>query len=164
MRRVAIHEPRPLGETVRHTALRAGVGGLVAFHAVQKLHHVHFPSGLFQAHSWSLADWELTLPFGVVVAAELLCGVGLALGFLSRTSATLAALLAVLAMVASLGEAPISWEQFEASLLLCGTCLYLAAAGGGDFSVDHGLRERARRLAIQRDEIWSRPTYVPLNE
>lgn len=165
MRRVEIHEPRPLGETVRHTALRAGVGGLLILHAAQRLEHVRIPNSLLQPHTWQLPyAWDLTVPVGLLIAVELLAGVGLVLGLFSRTSALAGSLLPALTMLAAVGGPALSWAQLEASVLLCGVCLFLAAAGGGDFSADHALRERARRLAIMRDEIWSRPPYVPLNE
>jgi uncharacterized membrane protein YphA (DoxX/SURF4 family) len=168
MRRIEIHEPRPLAETLRYTALRVAVGGLIAFHGGQGLQRVGWSSALFDGQSWQpVPGWQVSVPVVLFIVAELVAGTGLALGLFTRTSAVAAACLTAIAVMTTQAEYPSllrSWEQYEADCLLFVLCLYVAAAGGGDFSADHRMRERARRLAIQRDEIWSRPPYVSLHE
>ena len=159
--RIEIHEPKPFAETLRHTLLRVGLGLWTGVHG--------FVRGLDGAPVLQVAEpafWqehamELTLWWGT---AEFLVGLGLLLGLMTRFCAVGAAALALCA-IAVIPWPPGAelWQgvvHYEGPALRLWVAFFLASAGGGDFSLDFALRERARRKAIQDDNIWLQPPYV----
>ena len=53
---------------------------------------------------------------------------------------------------------------FELPLVLLASALFVMLAGPDPLSLDTLLFRRARRLAIERDAIWSQPPYIAMPE
>jgi uncharacterized membrane protein YphA (DoxX/SURF4 family) len=163
---IEIREPRPWSETFVQTALRIGVGLTIILHGVVGLIELRAVSQLSGSHLSvmnALSIAELYATQLLWIGGELLAGCGLILGFMTRLSAFAVAGFAILRISLAYIDHGLSAYQFavyESSFLLLATALFLFVMGGGSFSVDFGLRERARIKAIQKDDIWLQPPYV----
>jgi putative oxidoreductase len=157
---MVFEEPPPLRVTLVLTLLRIVVGLIFAAHGWQKLHDSQ--AWYSQVALLGVPSPQVVAP--LVIAAELLGGLGLAFGFITRLAAT--GILCV--MVGAIGL--VHWNNgvfaqhggFEYPLALGVISLVFLTVGGGQLSMDHALRERARRRAIETDALWQRPPYVPL--
>ena len=160
MTRIAIEEPHPISVTLAMTALRVTASIVVIAYAWQQ---------------WQqLAGWEAELArIGVVapaaaapwtLAAVLLLGLGLALGWLTRLWSFGLLCAEVSALVAQYMVGSLHLGGFEYPLLLTAVSLALFVHGGDRISVDRFLFERARRKAIESDERWNYPPYVAAEE
>lgn len=163
MARIEIREPRPLGENIRDAMWRVAVGGLFALDGAQRLLRDAKGSEWLQPafwQQWLASDQAHTL---FVLGPHVAAGLAVTLGFLTRPAALIIAVLAAVDLWSIQAEYAFSlrfFDTFEAPLLILASALYIAALGGGGLSIDEALRERARRRAIQKDDIWLRPPYV----
>ncbi len=163
---IEIREPRPWNETFVQTALRIGVGLIIILHGVVRLMElpaVRQLSGSDLSVMNALNIAELYTTQLLWIGGELLAGCGLILGFMTRLSALAVIGFAALRIGLAYVDHGLSVYQFavyESSFLLLATALFILVMGGGSFSVDFGLRERARIRAIQKDDIWLQPPYV----
>lgn len=157
--RIEIEEPPPWPVTAAFTLLRVVTGLILAVHGWQKLNdfatwHAHVVVVL----GVPAPDFVASL----AVAVELLAGIGLALGLLTRFAAfgalcvTLVTIETVHLSRSLLGDI----AGFEYPLTLLAISIAFMTIGGGRLSFDRVLRERARRRAIQTDERWHQPPYV----
>ena len=166
--RIAIHEPRPLRETLLLTSFRVVLGALLGLRALLRLEPHGGIGALTQPGFWSSWFAEFSLSAAgttdVLWAGALgISGLGLIVGLLSRVSAWVAAASALTGLISG----PWSLEHWaipEGGLLFLTASLVIAGIGPGDWSLDHILRERARRRAIQQDELWLQPPYVPAED
>jgi uncharacterized membrane protein YphA (DoxX/SURF4 family) len=168
MRRIELPEDyaQPARVTVGQTLLRVVLGGLLIYHASQRMMG-------FDA----LAD-ELAMRFALlepadiarlVIGFEIVAGIGLILGWFTRLSAlvllcsiALSVTLAVLRQDCGWATAPLErFQMFELPAVQLCAALFFLLAGPGPASVWEWSRARARRKAIQNDETWSRHPYVP---
>ena len=164
MRRIEIPEDavQPARVTVGQTILRIVLGLILVSHGAERLLAIE----AFQD--------ELALRFAMLepgnvahalLALEVLGGVFLILGWFSRIGA--------LALLCS--AAGSIWLEvlrqggfmdprgFELPALLASGAFYYLLAGPGPASLDVALRERARRKAIENDDIWLQHPYVSAN-
>lgn len=159
MRGIEFEEPPPLRVTLALAGLRMVAGLILVAHGWQKLlgfQPWHAQLVLLGVPQPDVAAW-------LVVAAELFGGLGLILGLITR----LAAAGALCVMVGAI--ATVHWYNglfaqdggFEYPLTLGTVALVFLTLGGGRLSVDRVRRERARRRAIDADDRWQRPPYVP---
>lgn len=162
MTRIEIDEFKPRATVVLgQTLLRVAVGFVLVAHGAQKA--IDLPAFQAQLTQLSLPAPEILAP--LAAGAELLGGVGLILGLLSRLAAfaAIAATGLTVFMLAAQQRLIASIEAIEAielpGILLAAALMFLLA-GGGSISADALMRRRARRRAIERDEIWSKPPYV----
>jgi putative oxidoreductase len=159
MTRIEIDEFEPRATlVVGQTLLRVVVGFVLVAHGAQKA--IDLPAFQAQLAQLSLPSPEVLAP--IVAGAELFGGVGLIFGLLSRLAAFAAIAatgLTVFMLAARQGllDAP---EAIELPGVLLAAALMFLLAGGGSVSADALMRKRARRRAIERDEIWSKPPYV----
>lgn len=162
MTRVDIDEPElRVGAALGLALLRATLGVLVLGHGVQRL---------LAYTTWQGELARLGVPYAELVAlaaiaAELFAAIGLVFGWLTRLAAFLTLTTTALALVAlhlrhGLAEYP---ELAELPALMLAASFLLVWIRPGMFSLDHWLHRRARRRAIQRDELWLRPPYVADN-
>ena len=160
MRRIEIEEPLPATMTLGLTVLRVVVGSIMAAHGFQKLMD-------FDGFQGFIA--KLGLPFPEIMAplalaGELLGGLGLIFGLLTRV----AAFGVLCVMVVAIGWVHLNKGLFaeaggfEYPLTLAASALLYIMVGGGPFSLDAALRKRAQRKAIEADERWTKPPYVPV--
>lgn len=159
MTRIDIDEPElRVGAALGLALLRATLGVLVLGHGVQRL---------FAYPTWQGELARLGVPYAELVAlaaiaAELFAAIALVFGWLTRFAAFLTFATTALALVAlhlrhGLLEYP---ELAELPALMLAASFLLLWMRPGIFSVDHWLRRRARRRAIQRDQLWLQPPYV----
>jgi putative oxidoreductase len=154
---ISFEEPPPLSFTLAMTMLRSIAAMVVIAYGWQ---------------NWQqLANWKAELVrFGVVepevaatwiLAAIFLLGLGLALGWMTRlwSFGLLCSTLSVLAVAYANGSLHLG--AFEYPLLVAAVSFVLLTTGGGRISVDRFLFERAQRRAIEADERWQHPPYVP---
>lgn len=139
---------RDTGEALVLTALRVGVGVILVAHGLQKLLDV---GGTAQAFAGMGIPAPLISTY-LAIAGELLGGLGLIVGLLTRLAALgpLFTMLAAIAFV-HLGKGLFAqnggWE-YPLTLLLA--ALYFVARGAGPISVDHALaRARERRRSTR---------------
>ena len=150
---------QPARITLGQTLLRIALGGILVANGYQRLVHL----GPFQDELAS--RFALLEPGAIahaVIGAELVGGVLLICGWLTRLGA-LALLLSgagsvVLEVMRQGGFT--DYTAFEFPALLGVAALYFLLAGGGPASLDVALRARARRRAIQKDDLWLRHPYV----
>lgn len=137
-------------ETVTLTALRIAVGIIFIAHGFQKLVDI---GGTAQA----FAGMGIPMPFTatyLAIAGELLGGIGLLLGLLTRLAALGPALVMITAIwFVHWGKGLYAqnggWE-FPLTLLL--VSIYFVARGAGAFSIDYAIsRARARRREYRRE-------------
>jgi len=161
MRRIELPEDyaQPARVTVGQTLLRVALGGLLIYHALQRLQ-------TFDAFQDELAmRFALLEPATVaqlVLGLQFAAGAGLIFGWFTRLSAL--ALLGSVGLWVTLevlrqnGE----WrlEAFELPAVLVVSALFFLLAGPGPASFHEWLRARARRKAIQNDATWQRHPYV----
>lgn len=148
--------------TFGQTLLRVVVGFVLVAHGAQKA----IDLGAFQAALAVLRVPEPALIAPLAAGAELLGGIGLIFGLWSRLAAMVVLVatgltVAMLAARQGLLDAP---EAIELPVVLLAAALLFLLGGAGPVSADAVLRKRARRRAIERDEIWSRPPYVSAPE
>lgn len=145
------------------TFLRAVLGALLLAHGVQRL----FALGPFQD--------ELALRFGLLepgtmahtlLALELAGGAGLIFGWFTRLSALSLFANACVAFGLELARqgGVVRPHGFELATLLGASALYVLLAGPGPVSLDAWLAARARRKAIENDEMWLTYPYVAQSE
>lgn len=149
-----------LGQTV----LRAVLGALLLAHGAQRL---------FAIDAW---QDELALRFALLepstmahtlIALELAGGAGLIFGWFTRLSALSLFVSACVAFGLELARqgGMIRPSGFEFATLLGASAIYFLLAGPGPASFDAWLRARARRKAIENDEMWlSYPYVAPAEE
>jgi uncharacterized membrane protein YphA (DoxX/SURF4 family) len=157
---------QPARVTVGQTLLRVVLGGLLIYHASQRV--LGFDA---------LAD-ELAMRFALlepadvlhaVIAVEIAAGIGLMLGWFTRLSAlvllgsvTFSVTLELMRQGGGWATAPLErFHMLELPALQVCAALFFLLAGPGPASVWEWSRARARRKAIQNDETWSRHPYVP---
>lgn len=163
MARIEIREPRSLRETARDALWRVAIGAVITFDGAQQLlRDAQGSEWLYWAfwQRWLASDDAHTL---LVLVPHVAAGLAIALGFLTRPAALVAAVLAGVDLWVLQQEYPLAlrfFDAFEAPLVLFVSAVYIAGAGAGELSIDAALRERARRRAIQKDDIWLRPPYV----
>jgi putative oxidoreductase len=135
---------RDTAETLTLTALRVGVGIILIAHGLQKLVDM---GGTAQAFA-GMGIPEPMIAVYLAIAGELLGGLGLLLGFLTRLAALgpLCVMLTAIWFVhfgKGLFAQSGGWE-YPLTLLL--VSLYFVARGAGVISIDHAIwRARARR-------------------
>lgn len=164
---IELREPRPRSETFVLTALRIGVGLLIVLHGVVRIIEPIANYQLLFGSRLSVMDESTIATLYVVhllwIGGEFLAGCGLIFGLMTRLSAIAAAGFAIVQTYLAYLDYGLSLYQFaayEPSLLLLVIALFFLVMGGGSFSADHGLHERARIRAIQRDDIWLQPPYI----
>jgi putative oxidoreductase len=141
--------------------LRVVMGLIVVAHGVQKLADSAAWQG--QLAHLGLPEPEIAAP--LLIAAELLGGLGLLFGLLTRTAAFVNLCVVLVAIVAIYLTHGLTMNAgFDLPLLLLATTVFFLATGGGPLSADTTLRNRARRKAIEQDETWHGPPYVPASE
>jgi putative oxidoreductase len=159
MTRIDIDEPDlGVSAALGLAVLRATLGVLVLGHGLQRL----FAFTVWQAELSRLGVPYAELVALAAIAAELFAAVGLVLGWLTRFAAFLTLATTALALVAlHLRHGLLEYPELAElpALMLAASFLFLWMRTG-IFSFDHWLRKRARRRAIQRDDIWLRPPYV----
>lgn len=164
---VELREPRPRSETLVLTALRIGIGLMIIMHGVGRIIDPTTIYGLFSSQVSTMDDptiVKLYITLLLYIGGEFLAGCGLILGFMTRLSAlTVSGFATFQAYLAYLdyGLSVYQFAAYESSLLLFTTALFFLVMGGGSFSADFSLRERARIRAIQNDDIWLQPPYIP---
>lgn len=118
-----------------YTALRVVAGLAFAFHGVQKLF------GVLSEHQPPMGS---QLWIGGVI--ELVCGLAIALGVLTRWAAFLASGTMAVAYIQFHWQLAFDAKFFpavnkgELALLYCFLFLYIACRGGGPYSIDRGRR------------------------
>jgi putative oxidoreductase len=159
MARIEIEEPQPLPEMLGHAALRIVIGVIMTAHGWAKLTDLA---------AWQGRVAELGIPYPEVaaylaIAGELLGGLGLVFGLLTRVAALgVISVLAVAILTVHLHNGLLMENGgFEFPLVLLVGALFILITGPDRLSADRFLLRRARRLAIERDAIWSQPPYVP---
>jgi putative oxidoreductase len=161
MARIEIPEDsvQPARVTLGQTLLRIVLGLILVLHGTERLLAIE----AFQD--------ELALRFAMLepgnvahalLAMEVIGGVFLIFGWFSRIGA--------LALLCSAGAS--IWLEvlrqggfasphgFELPALLASAGIFYLLAGPGPASLDAALRQRARRKAIENDDIWLRHPYV----
>lgn len=158
--KIEFEEPPPLSTTLAFTLLRIVIGVIFALHGWQKL--VHFAA--WQGHVAQLGIPEPEIAAWLAIAGELLGGIGLVVGRFTRVAASGAASVMLVAIASEHLTHGLFAQQggFEYPLVLLCVAIVFVAVGGGYFSADRFLRERARLKAIQTDETWQRPPYTPI--
>ena len=158
MARIEIEEPQPIAITLGHAALRIVTGVIMTAHGWSKLTDLA---------SWQNKVADLGIPYPelaayLAIAGELLGGLGLIFGLLTRVASVgVISVLAVAIFTVHLDNGLLAQNGgFELPLLLLVSALFILITGPDRLSADTFLRRRARRLAIQSDEIWSQPPYV----
>jgi putative oxidoreductase len=160
MARIEIEEPQPLPITLGQAALRIVIGVIMAGHGWLKL---------IDIASWQAHVAELGIPYPEIaaylaIAGELLGGLGLIVGLLTRVAAFgVISVLAVAIGTVHLNKGLFAQNGgFELPLVLAVGALFIMLAGPDALTADRMLFRRARRLAIERDAIWSQPPYVAM--
>jgi putative oxidoreductase len=162
-RRIEIEEPyQPVATTLGQTILRVALGVILAAHGWMKL--MDYGAWQGQVEKLGIPVPEIMAP--LALAGELLGGLGLAFGLLTRVAAFGAfCVMAVAITTVHLKNGLFAQNGgFEFPLILAASAVFFLAAGPGPVSLDAYLRRRARVRAIQRDETWSRPPYQPVPE
>lgn len=162
MARIEIEEPQPIPITLGHAALRIVTGVIMTAHGWVKLTDLA---------AWQDKVADLGIPYPelaayLAIAGELLGGLGLLFGLLTRVAAVgVISVLAVAIATVHIDKGLMAQNGgFEFPLILLVSALFIFITGPDRLSADTFLRRRARRLAIERDEIWSQPPYVPAPE
>jgi putative oxidoreductase len=155
-------EPQPVSTTMGQTLLRVVVGVVLAAHGWQKM--MDFGAWQEQVASLGIPFPEIAAP--LALAAELLGGLGLIFGLLTRLAAFgVFCNMAVAIATVHLHKGLFAENGgFEFPLVLAAAAVFFIAAGPGPISLEAFMRKRARHRAIQQDETWSRPPYQPLPE
>jgi putative oxidoreductase len=160
MKRIEIDEYPPAKSiTFSQTLLRCAVGAIMLAHGVNKLHGLAaYRNSLIER--FGMLDAEV-LAYGVI-ALELAAGAGLIFGWFTRSSAFFVACSSAFAFALEYLRTGFYGDRsgFELPVLLFTAGLVFLFAGGGRLSLDVVLRERARRKAIQNDDLWLYPPYV----
>jgi len=177
MRRIEIDDnPPPQPVAFGMTWVRCVIGALLVAHGTKRvLEHAAFTAAVgrfFSEQQIDIDGVDLSALAYVLTGAELLTGLGLVLGWLTRLSSfalicasSLALALQCVRPDAWLVASRLELARFELPILLLSAGLLFFFAGGGPISVDKALRERAKRNAILNDAIWQRPPYVkPVRE
>ncbi len=162
-RRIEIDEPeQPATTTLGQTLLRVSLGVILAAHGWQKV--MDYPAWRAQVADLGLPAPEILAP--LALAGELLGGLGLVFGLLTRLAAFGAfCVMAVAIATVHLYNGLFAQNGgFEFPMILAAASIFFLAAGPGPISLDAYLRRRSRVRAIQRDETWSRPPYQPVPE
>jgi uncharacterized membrane protein YphA (DoxX/SURF4 family) len=156
---------QPARVTVGQTLLRVALGGILIFHGVMRLL-------AFNAWQDELASrfalLEPDLVAHALIGMEIAGGAGLIFGWFTRLSSL--ALLGSSAVTIGLEVARQSGLQggvtepfgFELPALLAVCGLFFLLAGPGPVSLDHWLKARARRKAIEKDDMWLSYPYVAI--
>jgi len=162
MRRIEIEETQPVTTTFGLTLLRVVVGAIMAAHGFQKL--MDFDAFQGQVAKLGLPFPEIMAP--LALAGELLGGLGLIFGLLTRVAGfgVLCVMVVTIGWVNLKNGLFAENGGFEFPLTLAACALLFIAIGGGPFSLDTLLRKRAARRAIEADERWTKPPYVPVPE
>ena len=164
MTRIELSEdstPSP-SHTVGQTFLRAALGAVLLAHGVQRL--LTFERWQDELAS-RFALLEPSTAAHVLIGMELAGGVGLIFGWFTRLSSLALFGSACVAFALELARQGgiVQPAGFELATLLGVTAFYFLLAGPGPASFDAWLRERARRRAIENDEMWlSYPYVAPL--
>jgi putative oxidoreductase len=162
-RRIEIDEPeQPVTTTLGQTVLRVALGVILAAHGWLKV--MDYPAWRAQVGELGIPSPEIMAP--LALAGELLGGLGLAFGLLTRLAAfgAFCVMAVAIATVHFYNGLFAQNGGFEFPLILAAASVFFLAAGPGPFSLDTYLRRRSRTRAIQRDETWSRPPYQPVPE
>jgi putative oxidoreductase len=156
--RIEIEEAPPVEVSLAFTLLRVVTGVILVAHGWLKLADL---AG-WQAQVAQLGLPEPATAATLAIAGELLGGAGLVLGRYTRVAAIGAASVMIVAIATvHLNHGLLAQRGgFEYPLILLCVSLLFVAMGGGRWSADRFMRERARRRAIQADERWSQPPYV----
>jgi putative oxidoreductase len=157
MRRIQIEEPQAAHVTVAQTLLRVILGAVMLAHGWLKV--LHYEDWQRQVTGLGFPSPDLLA--ALALAGELLGGLGLIFGLLTRVAAVGVLSMRVAAIVTvHLKHGLLSQNGgFEYPLLLAVVAMYFLIVGPGPFSLDSVLRRRARRRAIERDPIWQHPPY-----
>lgn len=167
---VEFSEPRPRSETFIQTALRMGFGLLIILHGVAGLMALPVISQLLGSQFSLINASRIAETYALQllwISGEILAGSGLILGFMTRLSALAVAGFAILRIGLAYADHGFSMAQFaayESAFLLFAMAFFFLVMGGGSFSADYGLRERARIRAIQKDDIWLQPPYITASD
>jgi putative oxidoreductase len=157
---------QPARVTVAQTLLRITLGLILIGHGASRM------VGL-EAWQDELAErFSLLEPAAfayTMVAIELLGGVLLMFGWLTRVGAfalfcSVAGSVALEVVRLPQGGHVLDHTVFELPLVLAVGALFFLLAGGGPGSLDVVLRDRARRKAIENDNIWLKHPYVSEGE
>lgn len=162
-RRIEIEEPyQPVATTLGQTILRIALGVILAAHGWLKI--MDYDAWQAQVAQLGIPMPEIMAP--LALAGELLGGLGLAFGLLTRLAAFGAfCVMAVAISTVHLKNGLFAQDGgFEFPLILAAASIFFLAAGPGPVSLDTYLRRRSRVRAIQRDETWSQPPYRPVPE
>jgi putative oxidoreductase len=162
-RRIEIEDPyQPVATTLGQTILRIVLGVILTAHGWQKV--MDYGAWRAQVAELGIPAPEIMAP--LALAGELLGGLGLVFGLLTRIAAFGAfCVMAVAITTVHLKNGLFAQNGgFEFPLILASAAVLFLAAGPGPVSLDTYLRRRARVRAIQRDETWSRPPYQPVPE